>query len=396
MSLELMAERTAEMFAKCFGQLPKWMVAAPGRVNLIGEHTDYNEGFVLPMAVDRYTLIAGMQNNSRQVTLHNVTTGDTAIFPIRPPIKRGNPPWSNYLRGVIAGMQQAGKKVRPFDAVLDSEVPFGGGLASSAALEVAGATLLEAMGGFCLEPRTKALLCQKAEHEFAGVPCGIMDQFSSVLARQDYALLIDCRTREIRPVRFADRTVTVLIVNTRVRHKNAESGYAERRSECLEAARILGISALRDATLSTIKSARTRLGPVLYRRARHVITENERTLSTAAAIEESNWALVGKHMWASHKSLREDYEASSKELDMVVDIAKSIGSSGGVIGCRMTGGGFGGCAVCLVETDSLAPVTRAIAEAYQLQNGEEAELFATRPAAGARILDQARIVGALR
>lgn len=375
MSLELMAERTAELFAKCFGQLPKWMVAAPGRVNLIGEHTDYNDGFVLPMAIDRYTLISGGAASGQQVTLHNVTTGDTAKFLVRPPIKPGEPAWSNYVRGVVSGMSGANRKVKTFNAVIDSEVPMGGGLASSAALEVATATLLEALGGFRLAPREKALLCQTAEHEFAGVPCGIMDQFSSVLAEQDNALLIDCRSRAVKPVKMKDPNVTVLIINTRLRHKNAESGYAERRAQCLEASRILGVPALRDATLPMLNAAQARLGTVLHRRARHVILENERTLQAAAAMQDSDWATVGNHMYSSHESLRDDFEVSTKELDIVVESGREIGFDGGVIGCRMTGGGFGGCAVSLVRTDVLQQVTRKFADDYEKRTGEAAEIF---------------------
>src|ERR1041385_8403205 len=187
MSLESMAEHCAGLFNRCFGHEPRWLVAAPGRVNLIGEHTDYNEGFVLPMAIERYTVMAGDLNNGPEATLHSVTTGETATVSIRPPIERGQPAWSNYVRGVAAGFHQSAGKIHGFDAVIDSSVPFGGGLSSSAALEVAAATLLENMHRCKLEPIEKALLCQRAEHQFAGVPCGIMDQFTSVLGRKDHA-----------------------------------------------------------------------------------------------------------------------------------------------------------------------------------------------------------------
>ncbi len=387
MFLESMAERAAELFTKCFGQSPKWMVAAPGRVNLIGEHTDYNDGYVLPIAIERFTVMAGTPTSGRDVTLHNLTTGDTAQFAIVPETTPGEPAWSNYVRGVIAGMQRTHNKVRAFNAVIDSDVPFGGGLASSAALEVAAATLIEVMGRFSLDPTEKALLCQKAEHEFAGVPCGIMDQFSSVLARQDCALLIDCRSRTIKPLNMNDPEVTVLIINTRLRHRNAESGYTERRAQCLEAARLLRVRALRDATLPMLKRAQSQLGPVLYRRARHVILENERTLLTAAAIEASDWAAAGRQMYFSHESLRDLYEVSSKELDLVVESARAIGVSGGVFGCRMTGAGFGGCAVALTRTGEVQNVARKLEESYEKETGEELEIFPSRPAAGVRVID---------
>src|ERR1043166_4562 len=214
MLLDQMGERCADLFRKCFGHAPRWIVAAPGRVNLIGEHTDYNDGFVLPMAIERYTVIAADQNTAKEVTLHSSTTGETGTFSVRGAVERGDPSWSNYVRGVVAGFQRLGKKVPGFDAVIGSTVPFGGGLSSSAALEVATATLLEQISKKRLDPIEKALLCQKAEHEFAGVPCGIMDQFTSVLARENHALLLDCRSRVATSVPMADPGVTVLIINT--------------------------------------------------------------------------------------------------------------------------------------------------------------------------------------
>lgn len=386
MSLSVMAERNAELFSKCFGHAPQWMAAAPGRVNLIGEHTDYNDGFVLPMAIEHYTLFAAEKNSVRDITLHSVTTGDTAQFSVRAQVERGEPGWSNYVRGVVAGFQKLGKKVPGFDAVIDSTLPYGGGLASSAALEVAGATLLEAITRTTLEPMDKALLCQRAEHEYAGVPCGIMDQFTSVLGRENYALLLDCRTREAKPVHMADPGVTVLIINTNVRHKLAESEYSKRRAQCEEAAKALGVPALRDATMKQLKSARKRLDPLVYRRAHHVITENERTLAAAEAIQASDWVAVGKLMYASHASLRDDYEVSCRELDTAVAIAESFGQAAGVFGCRMTGAGFGGCAVSLVKTDAVKHITRKFDEAYEKKVGTQPSLFSSRPAAGARLI----------
>jgi galactokinase len=386
MSLDLMATRATQLFTRCFGHPPRWLVAAPGRVNLIGEHTDYNDGFVLPMAIGRYIVIAADAHPGRQVTLHSVTTGETATFSVRPKVERGEPGWSNYVRGVIAGFQELRKGVSAFDAVIESSLPYGGGVASSAALEVATATLLETMAGPALDPIEKALLCQRAEHDFAGVPCGIMDQFTSILAREDHALLLDCRSRTTTPVPMTDPTVTVLIINTNVRHKLAESEYAKRRSQCEAAARVLQVAALRDAGLDALEAARRQLEPVVFRRARHVISENQRTQEAAQAIQSSDWDAVGRLMYESHKSLREDYEVSCPELDAVVDIAQGIGAAGGVIGCRMTGGGFGGCAVGLVRTDAVQRTTRALDEAYEKKTGRQPNIFSSRPAAGARVL----------
>ena len=381
-----MADRAAKLFARCFGHPPRWIVAAPGRVNLIGEHTDYNDGFVLPMAIERYTVIAADRNAKREVTLHSVTTGETATFSVRTALKPGEPAWSNYVRGVIAGFYEGGQKITGFDAVIDSTVPYGGGVASSAALEVAAATLLEAMSQRALPPLDKALLCQRAEHEFAGVPCGIMDQFTSILGQKDCALLLDCRSRTTTPVPMTDPTVTVLIINTNVRHKLAEGEYAKRRSQCETAARALKVPALRDATAQMLEAGRTGMDPVVFRRARHVITENERTLQAAQAIQASDWPTVSRLMYASHASLRDDYEVSCPELDAVVEIAQSIGEKGGMIGCRMTGGGFGGCAVSLVKTEALTRITREIDGSYERRAGKHATIFSSRPADGARIL----------
>jgi len=390
MSLDLMMGRASKLFVRCFTHAPRWVVAAPGRVNLIGEHTDYNDGFVLPMAIERHIVIAADSNTGRQVTVHSETPGETASFGIRPQVEPGEPGWSNYIRGVMAGFQKLGKKVPAFDAVIDSNLPYGGGLASSAALEVATATLLEAMTGQTLDPIEKALLCQQAEHDFARVPCGIMDQFTSILGQENHALLLDCRSRTTTPVAMTDPAVTVLIINTNVRHKLAESEYAKRWSQCEVAAHALKVPALRDATLEGLEAARGQLDPVVFRRARHVISENERTLQTARAIQASDWAAAGRLMYASHASLRDDYEVSCPELDAAVEIAQAMGDEGGVIGCRMTGGGFGGCVVSLVKTEAVQRITRSLDPAYEKKTGTQASIFSSRPAAGARILSSGK------
>jgi galactokinase len=206
------------------------------------------------------------------------------------------------------------------------------------------------------------------------------------MSRQDTALLLDCRSLAIRPVSIRDSGIELMIINTRIRHKNAETEYAHRREQCMAAAEALGVKALRDATMPMLNAARSRMPTVVFRRARHVITENERTLKTAAAIEESDWPTVGKMMYASHDSLRDDYEVSSMELDAVVEIARKLGAKDGIIGCRMTGAGFGGSAVALVKAGAVLHLTRKISEAYEEKTGEQAEIFATRPSAGARIL----------
>jgi galactokinase len=270
--------------------------------------------------------------------------------------------------------------------MIQSTVPLGGGLSSSAALEVATATLLEAITGRTLEPVEKALLCQQAEHQYAGVPCGIMDQFISVLGRKDQLLLLDCRSRRTELVPMSDPSVALLITNTNVKHELGSGEYARRRAQCEAAAKALNVSSLRDATDLMLEKSKSRTEDVVFRRARHVIGENARTTQAAREFGASNWIEAGKLMYASHDSLRDDYEVSCAELDAIVEIAQDIGPKGGVYGCRMTGGGFGGCTVALVKTDAVDSITKKIGRDYQQKTGIEAALFVSRPAAGATIL----------
>lgn len=354
-------------------------------MNIIGEHTDYNDGFVLPMAIERQTVIAARKSQGTKITLHSVTTGETATFSASS-IQPGDPPWSNYVRGVVAGFKNKGLKPGGFDAVIDSDVPLGGGLSSSAALEVATATLMELLTGQKLDPAQKALLCQKAEHEFAGVPCGIMDQFTSVMAKKDHLLLLDCRSRHVEFAPFKDNSLTVLIINTNVRHKLADGAYAQRRSQCEQAAQTLKVKALRDADLKMLKAAQAGMDATVFRRARHVITENDRTVRAAECLGKGDLAKVGELMYASHASLRDDYEVSCAELDVVVDIAQQIGADGGVIGCRMTGGGFGGCAVALVRSANVELIAKRIVQDYELRTRINPSVFVSRAAAGATVI----------
>jgi galactokinase len=273
-----------------------------------------------------------------------------------------------------------------FEAAIHCDVPLGGGLSSSAALEVATATLIEAITGDSLEPVRKALLCQKAEHDYAGMPCGIMDQFTSVLGREDHLMLLDCRSQHFQLVPLADPGVEVLVANTNVKHELTGGEYAQRRAQCEQAAELLGVPALRDATLEMLEGARERLSDVQYRRARHVIGENDRTVLAAAAIQRSDWDEVGRLMHQSHASLRDDYEVSCRELDVMAGLAQA---AEGVIGSRMTGGGFGGCTVSLVRREAVAPVTETLRERYQQETGIEPAIFATRPAQGAVIVKSA-------
>jgi galactokinase len=387
MNLSELAAHVAAEVQKHYGRPARWIVAAPGRVNVIGEHTDYNDGFVLPMAIEKYAVMAAdSAKEAGKISVYDTQFKETAAIDISGPVIKGQPKWSNYIRGVIAGFQNRGAKVPALDVAFLSTVPLGGGLSSSAALEVCTATLLETALGKPIDPIEKALLAQTAEHEFAGVPCGIMDQFISALGREGNLLLLDCRTRKTELVPMSDPSVSLLVINTNVKHELGTGEYAKRRAECEAAAKTLGVASLRDATAEQLEAAKKKMPNVVYRRARHVIGEIERTIHAAEGIRASNWPTVGQLMYASHDSLRDDYEVSCKELDIIVEIASAIGLKGGVYGCRMTGGGFGGCAVALIKTDAVKAITDKIAEDYKAKAGIEASIFSSRPAAGATVI----------
>jgi galactokinase len=389
-SLDALVKAAEEEFARRLGRPPRWVAAAPGRVNLIGEHTDYNDGFVLPMAIDRYVVVAADRPAQplAQARLFSVARGEWATAPVEGPITPAGAPWGRYVQGVLAGCLAAGLRPGPFEAVIHADLPLGGGLSSSAALEVAAATLVEALAGATLAPLRKALLCQRAEHEFAGVPCGIMDQCSSVMGRAGALLLLDCRAREVRLTPLAGAEVVALIVNSNVRHELTDGGYAARRCQCEGAARTLGAAALRDVTPERLERERSRLDDVHYRRARHVVTENERTVEAADALRRGDWDTVGRLMYAGHASLRDDFQVSCAELDLLVELAAGAGA--GVIGSRMTGGGFGGCTVSLVRREALDGVVGHVREGYRRQAGREATVFVTRPVDGARVIKAPR------
>lgn len=392
----------AQAFAARFGRAATLFALGPGRVNLIGEHVDYNDGFVLPMAIERSVLIAADLGEGRvkhdavesqTCRIASIDRPSTVAISTRGPIAKGEPAWANYVRGVIAGFLNRGAIVAAFDAMIGADLPMGGGLSSSAALEVAMATLLEPMVKMVLSPVEKALLCQKAEHEFAGVPCGIMDQFASTMGQRDHLLLLDCRSQQVQGVPMSDAGVRVLIINSNVKHELNSGEYAIRRRQCEEAARAMGVSSLRDATMAMLSDGRAGMPEVVHRRARHVISEIARTTQAAAAIRSGDWPAVGLLMYESHASLRDDFEVSCAELDVLVELAKAVGRGemdaalkGSVIGCRMTGGGFGGCVVCLVRGEFVEQVASVMASQYLARIGIKPSYFTTRPAGGARLL----------
>ncbi|MAT70740.1 MAG: galactokinase [Planctomycetaceae bacterium] len=376
-------------FENAYGAPPQWVVAAPGRVNLIGEHTDYNDGFVFPLAIERYIVIAAArpENPSADDAIRARSTmmDGEAEFRLSnlQPERRD---WTSYLRGAFAGCLDRGLNPGALNVLVDSKVPLGGGLSSSAALEVATATLVEAVTGQTLDPVEKARLCQWAEHNYAGMPCGIMDQFSSALGAEGKLLLIDCRTETAELVPLDDPNIEVLVINSNVKHELTGSEYPERRTQCEAAAKTLGVKALRDVTSEQLEAARDKLDDVTYRRARHVVGEDERTSAAAAALRSGDWDTVGRLMYASHDSLRDDFEVSCPELDVLVELAAGIGSEGGVIGSRMTGGGFGGCTVTLVRKGREREIAEKICTAYKERTGGEATPFVTKPAKGSHIV----------
>ena len=388
-ALSDLAAQAISQFREQFQSEPTILVAAPGRVNLIGEHTDYNDGYVLPMAIDRYTIIAAHRtaNNDSVAHVFSGTMNAKQQIPLEAQDRSSLPIWAQYVACVLDQCQAEGLSAPPFNAVIESTVPLGGGLSSSAALEVATATLVEQLVGKSMNPIAKALVSQRAEHQ-VGVPCGIMDQFSSVLCQAGHLMLLDCRTQEPKMVTLADGSVTILIINSNVKHELTGGEYAERREQCEAAAVSLKVNSLRDATMDLLEKNKAILDDVHYRRARHVIGEIERTADAATACEAGQWEKVGRLMYASHASLRDDYEVSCAELDVLVSLAEQLGIDKGVYGSRMTGGGFGGCTVTLVKTDQAETVADAICDDYQKQTGIEATAFATPPAQGAMVLTE--------
>ncbi len=374
------------IFTARFGRAPTQLVRAPGRVNLIGEHLDYNYGPVLPLAIEPQILFATAPNGLECVRLWSAVFGEGCEISLTEPLMRGEPGWSNYIRGVLAGWQRSGRTLPGFDAVIVSDLPAGGGLSSSAALEVGMATLLEALTGAPLIPEEKALLCQRAEHDFAGLPCGFMDQFACVFGRADHLLLLDCRSRETTLIPWTADDLVFLVIDTQVKHDLATSAYAERRRTCEAAAHRLGVTSLRDWPEARLSEAESLLDAVAFRRVRHVVTEIARTFAAASAIRTGAWSELGRLMFASHDSLRDDYEVSCAELDEVVRLTQELGEAGGVLGCRMTGGGFGGSAIALVRREQLGWVWERLRSAYMCRFPRGVKFIVTRAADGASVL----------
>lgn len=390
-------QEAKDAFQKNFHRDPKWIVTAPGRVNIIGEHTDYNEGFVFPMAIERNTVICAApaapedKIPAGMAKIFSTAKKNPALVKVSGEIKPGpKVEWFEYVQGVIAGYlaETPSVAVDSFVAVIHSDVPLGGALSSSAALEVAVGTLLEAISGAKVDPVRKALICQQAEHEYAKMPCGIMDQFISTLGKEDHIMLLDCRDLSTKLVPFTTPDLSILITNSGYKHKLTGSEYPERRKACFDSAKILGAKTLREVTIDQLEANKEKLTDVQYRRSRHVLTENQRTLDAVAAIEAGDYERLGQLMYESHDSMRYDFEITVEQIDVLVEEAKKIGLAGGVYGSRMTGGGFGGCTVSLIQTSKMDSIMETIRKNYKARTGLDPDLFVTRPAQGAHIIQK--------
>lgn len=370
-----------QAFEEHFGEARSVLVRAPGRVNLIGEHTDYNDGFVLPLAIERAVWIALRPRNDRAVRVWSTDFDQWGELELDG-LDHGHPEWSEYLRGTAWALEQAGHRLRGWEGTLGSDVPIGAGLSSSAALELATARAFAAVSELQWDPADMALLAQKAENEWVGVNCGIMDQMISASGRADHAILIDCRSLETRPVPLPAGTV-VVILDTATRRGLVGSAYNERRARCEAAASHFGVTALRDVTPEQLELQAGELDDTTARRARHVVTENARTLAAAAAMEACDAGRLGELMDASHESLRNDFEVSSRELDAMVEIARA---QAGCHGARMTGAGFGGCAVALVDDRVSAGFVEAVSAEYQDRTGFDPQIYVTGASPGAAVM----------
>lgn len=376
-----------DSFADRFRQRCRVIARAPGRVNLIGEHTDYNDGFVLPIATEQETWVAAAPRDDQTVRVYSTELDDQQTWPIDDWQAADFPHWTAYVAGVAALLRLRGTRLGGFDLLIRSDVPPGGGLSSSAALEIATALALTDIADISLEPNELIDLCRKAEHDYAGVPCGLMDQSVSLAARSGTAFLLDCRSREIRyiPCDLGDHVF--VIIDTGVRHELAAGEYARRQQECRQAVDYFRrldpqVRALRDVSFDAVRSHIKQMDPLPASRAKHVTSENERTLAAAEALRAGDLSRFGRLMTESHRSLRDDYQVSCRELDQIVRIVTAVE---GVRGARMTGGGFGGCVVALTRETSVAWIEHAIVHHYQPPPNRPAKLLRTHPGRGASI-----------
>ena len=406
LSIESLQARAAGELNQWTGSAARWSAAAPGRVNVIGEHTDYNGGWVLPMAIDRYTvLVAAPGLQADRIRVRSLSLGEQSAVSLSRLSDLSDDKWMRYLQGVLAEYAHRAVVCPPLDIVVASSVPVGGGLSSSAALELAMAHLIEAVTETTWSPSERIRAAVSAERDGAGVPCGIMDQTIVEQGEQGCVLLLDCAQGLISStIPCDDPQIAWLVIHSGVSHDLADGAYAQRRAECEMICEALQVGSLRDVTTemittltpdlpapspiqsSTLSPIQSRLkvpfDEVLLRRARHVVTENQRVLAATEALKTANWSTLGELLFESHHSLRDDYEVSCEELDVLVELAQAQDD---VFGARMTGGGFGGCIVALVDREALSSVATSISQGYVQRVGLSPQCYRVKPASGADV-----------
>jgi len=363
-------------------------IHSPGRINFIGEHTDYNNGFVMPTAIDKKIIFLLKENESeKHCKVYSATYDKMFEFDLNQ-IEQSTKEWENYILGVVYELTQLTKKIKGFDCVIKSELPIGAGISSSAALECGIAYGLNALFDLGLPDITLVELSQRAEHNYVGTKCGIMDQFASVMSKENKVILLDCKTKEHRLIDANFEPYKILLLNTNVSHNLASSEYNTRREECEEIVRQIAlinpsVHSLRDVTKTMLEEHRTKLGDVLCRRGSYVINENHRVLEAAEYLESGNLSEFGELMYASHRGLQHWYEVSCPELDFLVDFSENFDQ---IIGCRMMGGGFGGCAIHLIHPDSIDNYVEKVSKAYRDMFSIDLSSFITVPSGGTSIL----------
>lgn len=375
----------AQLFKTYFNANPEFIVRAPGRVNLIGEHTDYNDGFVLPMAIDRAVWIALSPRADSQVRIRSLDLETDSAFDLHSLTKGEG--WAEYPKGVAYELQKAGHVLKGFDAVMTGDVPSGAGLSSSAAVELATARAFATICNITWDAAQMAKLSQKAENEWVGVNCGIMDQMASAASKEGYALFLDCRTLEYQHAPLP-KNISVVILDTSTRRGLVDSAYNERRSQCEEAARWFGVKALRDVSVEDFErktKEESGLSEIAARRARHIVTENARVLEAVEVMKAGNVKRLGELFNASHISLRDDFEVTNEALNQIVECAQE---QSGCYGARMTGAGFGGCAVALVQEEKAEEFTHAVSAAYRQKSGLDASVYVCKASEGASIIKE--------
>jgi galactokinase len=381
------ASELGAIFRELHGVRPR-LFAAPGRVNLIGEHTDYNDGFVLPTAIDRCTVVAAAPRDDRRVVVSSLNISETLGFDLDGPVASRQGSWLAYVEGVARILEERGARLGGATLLLVSDVPEGAGLSSSAALEISSGLAMTAVSGIDVDRIALALAGQSAEHRFVGTMSGIMDQYVAALGRAGHALLIDCRSLEATPIPVVGAAYALVICDTGVKHSLASSAYNTRRSECERGVELLrevlpSIKALRDVSVEEIERYGHLLPEPIRSRCRHVVTENARTLAAAEALRAGDFDTMGRLMAESHRSLRDDYRVSCEELDLLVELA---GGVEGAVGARMTGGGFGGCTVNFVRRDALDRFRERITRGYRDRTGRDATIYVAEIGEGAREL----------